>query len=311
MFWTDRHTTGRPVFEQSYGNFLIDRRQNQFYHQQIAREGIYRARYEEFSVKLLIAIPVYNEQKYVQGVLAKVRQYHDQILCVDDHSTDQTPEILAQQSGIHVIRHPKNMGYGRSIIDSFDFAYDNSYDWIVTMDCDEQHEPEMIPAFIEEIKKSKYDIISGTRYTDQNLKDDLAPGDRRLINKILTGTVNGVFGWKLTDTFCGFKAHRVPAMQKLHLDEAGYAFPMQLWPRAYEAGLRIKELPVKRIYNDPNRTFGGNLDDARVRLRHYLDVFKQELVRMNHGCADSLDQVTLDQHQPVARVSECCECCCG
>ncbi len=51
---------------------------------------------------------------------------------------------------------------------------------------------------------------------------------------------------------------------------------MQLWPRAMAAGLRITEIPVRLIYNDPNRHFGGALDDAAVRPAHYLDVFNRE-----------------------------------
>jgi len=58
-------------------------------------------------------------------------------------------------------------------------------------------------------------------------------------------------------------------MRRLNLTETGYAFPMQLWPQVWHAQLRITELPVRLIYNDPTRHFGGILDDAAVRLRHY------------------------------------------
>ena len=63
------------------------------------------------------------------------------------------------------------------------------------------------------------------------------------------------------------------------LTERGYAFPMQLWPRAIKAGLRITELPVSLIYNDPNRQFGGGLDDPGDRLEHYLEVLCSETRR--------------------------------
>ncbi|MGN6507269.1 MAG: glycosyltransferase family 2 protein [Tepidisphaeraceae bacterium] len=253
-------------------------------------------------MRTLVAIPVYNERKYVADVLRRVRSYHSDILCVDDCSTDGTGEFLATQPDIHVVRHAVNQGYGRSIIDAFDFAAQHGYDWVITMDCDEQHEPEMIPAFLAAIEAGDADIISGSRYTDLNANDDLAPGDRRAINMTITSVLNELLGLSLTDSFCGFKAHRVSAMQTLKLDEAGYAFPLQLWPRAYAAGLRIVELPVKRIYNDPNRTFGGNLDDAKRRLAHYMDVLKQELTRIGHEHANCPDHVTLDSP------SVCCGC---
>lgn len=255
-------------------------------------------------MRVLIAIPVYNERKYVAQVLARVKRYHDEILFVDDCSTDGTGEFLATQPGIRLVRHAQNMGYGRSIIDAFDYAAIHGFDWVITMDCDEQHEPEMIPAFLREIAKDDADIISGSRYTDQSLQDDLAPGDRRLINQIITTVTNDLFCWQLTDTFCGFKAHRVSAMQTLKLDEAGYAFPLQLWPRVWEHGLVVRELAVKRIYNDPTRTFGAALDDANRRLKHYLSVLKRELVRMNHPSSACVDQVSLDD----ARACCGCEC---
>ena len=243
---------------------------------------------------VLIAIPVYNERKYVAGVLNQVQKYHDRILFIDDCSTDGTGEFLQQQPEIHVVRHATNQGYGRAIIDAFDFAAANDYAWVITMDCDEQHEPEVIPQFIQALRTDKWDVVSGSRYTADNLGDDIAPTDRRAINRTITSVLNDLFGWSLTDSFCGYKAHRVSAMLPLKLDEAGYAFPLQLWPRVYDAQLRVNELSVRRIYNDPNRTFGGTLDDAHRRLRHYLDVLKRELLRIGHDRADCMDHVTFD-----------------
>ena len=93
----------------------------------------------------------------------------------------------------------------------------------------------------------------------------------------MTQLINDLLGLRLTDAFCGFKAHRVSAMRKVCLDVAGYAFPMQLWPQVVGAGLRITEIPVRLIYNDPNRHFGGLLDDAQLRLQHYLSVLSTEI----------------------------------
>ena len=150
------------------------------------------------------------------------------------------------------------------------------------MDCDEQHEPEMIPQFVQCIGRGQWDIISGSRYLEDRQDGDLPPTDRRSINATITKRINELIYLGITDAFCGFKAHRVSAMRRLNLDEAGYAFPMQLWPRAVAEGLRVAEMPVRLIYNDPTRHFGGSLDDPQNRLRHYLAVLDAEVSRMRH-----------------------------
>jgi dolichol-phosphate mannosyltransferase len=235
-------------------------------------------------VRLLIAIPVFNERRYVEHVLRKVRAYHDDILLIDDGSTDGTGEYLASRSDIHLIRHPENRGYGQSLIDAFNWADARGYDWVITMDCDEQHEPERIPDFIRAIGTDRWDLISGSRYMHSMAGNDLPPSDRRSINFTITGILNDMYGSRglnLTDAFCGFKAHRVSATRKLKLDIPGYAFPMQLWPQVAHHGVRVTEIPVRLIYNDPTRHFGGMLDDATHRLNHYLDVLCAEQRRID------------------------------
>ena len=226
--------------------------------------------------RVLIAMPVFNERKYVERVLDMVLSYHGELLVIDDGSTDGTGEYLAGRADIQLIRHPENRGYGQSLIDAFAYADRAGYDWVLTMDCDEQHEPEMIPEFLRHIADDDCDVISGSRYMLQRPDNDLPPGDRRAINLTITAIVNDLYGLNLTDSFCGFKAHRVRAMRKTTLDIPGYAFPMQLWPQVWAHELRVKEIPVRLIYNDPTRHFGGMLDDADQRLKHYLCVLSAE-----------------------------------
>jgi dolichol-phosphate mannosyltransferase len=213
----------------------------------------------------------------VDAVLDRVARFHQDVLVIDDGSTDGTADRLANRADVHVIRHEVNQGYGQSLIDAFNYADEHGYDWIITMDCDEQHEPERIPEFIRCIRKDQWDIISGSRYLKNRADDDLPPGDRQAINAAITTILNDLFDWKLTDAFCGYKAHRVSAMRELKLTETGYAFPMQLWPRAAKAKLRIREIPVRLIYKDPTRQFGGALNDPSNRLKHYLEVLRQEV----------------------------------
>ena len=162
------------------------------------------------------------------------------------------------------------------------WAHFDDYDWVITMDCDEQHEPAAIPDFIEAIGRDDADVISGSRYVDRGSMVDTPPEDRRRINQVITGELNETLGLELTDAFCGFKAYRVEACRRLELDVDGYDFPMQFWVQAVANGLRIKELPVKLIYNDPTRSFGGPLDEAGNRLAVYRGTMRRELETCRH-----------------------------
>ena len=236
---------------------------------------------------ILLGIPVYNEQAHVAKVLREVRDFADCILVIDDGSTDETPLLLARQP-VEVIRHAENRGYGRSMQDMLRWARFDGFDWLITMDCDEQHEPASIPRFMEAIARGTADVISGSRYlrsdNGEAINDDSPPADRRLINATITEELNRRLGLALTDAFCGFKAYRVEACERLTLDVDGYDFPMQFWVQAAAQELRIEELPVRLIYNDPTRSFGGPLDDSRTRLDHYRRTMHNELER----CATQL-----------------------
>jgi glycosyltransferase involved in cell wall biosynthesis len=238
-------------------------------------------------MRTLVAIPVYNEEKYVRRVLERVLSFNPHVLVIDDGSSDQTPRILPDFP-IDMIRRARNRGYGKSLKDAFRFAIAEKYDWLITMDCDEQHEPAAIPSFIEAASNSDADIISGSRYLLPAAGQDRPPAERRAINATITAEINcrlsGPLGTLITDAFCGFKAYRVDALRKLRPTVSGYAFPMQFWVQAAAANLRVSELPVRLIYNDPNRSFGVLLDDADVRLAHYRHILHREIRRR----ADSL-----------------------
>jgi dolichol-phosphate mannosyltransferase len=223
-------------------------------------------------MKVLTAIPVYNEERHVESVLDEVRRYSPNILVVNDGSSDGTGNLLARQSDLHLVTHPKNRGYGSALITAFEYALTQDIDVLVTMDCDGQHEPSRIPVLLEAIHD--VDIVSGSRYLRDFRQDTLAPQDRRRINTIITHELNERFGLKLTDAFCGFKAYRRDVLAQLRITERGWGMPLQLWVQAARLGLRIKEVGVPRVYLDPNRAFGGVLDNPDERLAHYRAVIE-------------------------------------
>ncbi|MBI2914844.1 MAG: glycosyltransferase family 2 protein [Firmicutes bacterium] len=227
-------------------------------------------------------IPLFNEEKSVEGVLRAIRQATTaHVLAVDDGSTDSTSEVLRRWEGpfrgLSVIRHPENRGYGQSLIDGLDFAARNGYKSALTIDGDEQHEPQLIPVLLDKLREG-WDIVSGSRYKAPLPGQGKVPPDRLRINRRITALINRMTGYDLTDAFCGFKAYRVEALESLFLTEPGYGLPLQLWIQASKHGLSVTEVAVPRVYK-PNfeRRFGGGLDNAASRLSYYLAVIRKEV----------------------------------
>jgi dolichol-phosphate mannosyltransferase len=245
-------------------------------------------------MRFLVSIPVFNEAATVRQVLDRVRQHTSDILVIDDGSTDATPALLARETDIARIRHGHNLGYGQSLIDAFRFAVSRRYDWLITMDCDEQHEPSQIETFVAEAARDDADIISGSRYLREIDAKIAIPPDRLAINQDVTDLLNDTLAMGITDAFCGFKAYRVDILPLLNITVPGYGMPMQLWVQAARLGLRIREVPVSLIYKDHRRQFGGELDNPTTRLLYYYDV-------LIHALAEQAISPT-DYYQPAARL---------
>jgi dolichol-phosphate mannosyltransferase len=230
----------------------------------------------------VVLIPVYNEERHLEGVLSRLREvYDDAVLLIDDGSEDCSPNILRgfNDSRTQSILHPRNRGYGATLNAGFQEVIRQGYDFVITMDSDGQHRPDWISEFFRVIPD--WDIVSGSRYCSESDKVGHVPPDRREINGIVTQRINEITGFGLTDSFCGFKAYRVSALAKLHITDVGYAMPLQVWMQAKYHALRVMEMPVSRIYDDPNRRFGGELDNPEVRLKLYLDTVERERSRWN------------------------------
>lgn len=239
-------------------------------------------------MRILTAIPVYNEARHITPVLEAVRRHAADILVVDDGSTDDTPAILAAMQGIRVARHPRNQGYGVALRTAFAAAIEGGYDGLVTLDCDGQHEPALIPDIAAPL--ADYDIVSGSRYLRVFDPSQAPPEDRRKINVEITRWLNECLQFRLTDAFCGFKAYRTSALRLIDTTDPGYAMPLEVWVQAAAHGLSIVEVPVPLIYLDATRAFGGALDDPSARLKHYREVFRNAIRRaglepVGSGCA--------------------------
>ncbi len=228
----------------------------------------------------LVFIPVYNEEKNIRQIIGQIRQlpYDLDVLVIDDGSTDNTKAILRKIPAIHTIFHGVNQGYGQTLLDGFDYAIEEGYENVITIDSDKQHQPEEIPVFLEAAKGNHPDILSGSRYLQAGEATyRKAPPDRVKVNRRITKKINSITGYHLTDAFCGFKLYRVDALKKLHLTEQGYGMPLQLWMQAWRKGLSVEEIPVELIYisHAPADTPGA-LTNLFRRYRYYLQIIEKE-----------------------------------
>ncbi len=169
---------------------------------------------------ILAIIPAYNEEGTVSDVIKRTKKYVDEVVVVDDCSSDHTSE-LARKAGAVVIRHKENSGLGSSLRTGFDHALQKKADIIITLDADGQHEPEEIPKFVEKINKG-YGFVLGAR----NLRR--YPFKKKFGNFFLNAATNFISGTDVRDTESGFRAFTNQALKKLYLKAERYEIAVEI-----------------------------------------------------------------------------------
>jgi dolichol-phosphate mannosyltransferase len=195
---------------------------------------------------IIVAMPAYNEAKYVGDIVRQVSKYADRVLVMDDGSTDET-SWEALSAGAEVINHICNRGYGSAIQDSISYAWHTDSDILVIIDADGQHYPEDIPALVKKVDDG-YDLVIGRRASSD------VPFYRRI-----GGTVLSVATWMLSgvwvkDSQCGFRAYSRRAVEVIRPRENGMPVGSEVIGLAAWAGLRITEVPISVRYLEDSST---------------------------------------------------------
>jgi len=194
--------------------------------------------------KICAILPAYNEELAIGSVIVRSKEFVDNIIVVDDGSTDGTAEI-ATLAGATVLRHVKNLGKGAALRTGFAAA--DGADIIVMLDADGQHEPTYIPALVKPILDGEADIVNGSRYLDGNNLG--TPLYRRFGQIILDKAVHINSGIKVTDSQSGFRAFASWTKSAFRFDTDGMAIESEMLDDAARAGLRIKEVKIGVRYD--------------------------------------------------------------
>ena len=196
----------------------------------------------EHKTGVLVGIPAYDEGKYIAGIVVQAKQYADEVIVVDDGSSDNTARI-AELAGATVVRHDKNRGKGVAIESILAEAKKRNPDVLVLLDADSQHNPNEIPVIIKPVRQG-FDLVIGSREAQK----EKTPTFRRIGQKVLLHSARILSRSKISDSESGFRVISLRAVNRIQLKEKGFAVEAEMIASAADKNLKITEVPISNIY---------------------------------------------------------------
>lgn len=217
---------------------------------------------------IFVVIPVFNEEKTIGEVIEGVRKYCQEIIVVDDGSTDDTYRIVKKKK-VAVLRNILNLGKGASLKEGFNFGFSKGGKVGIMMDGDGQHDYRDLPLFIKKIGEGEK-LVLGYRHFSK--KDPLV---RRWFNKLATFLISMLYGNKFYDLTCGYRAIAKEVYEKIKWRSGGYGVETEMNIRIAKNKLKYSQIPIKTIYLDDYK--GVTVYDA---LRILVNVIFWRFVRI-------------------------------
>jgi len=209
--------------------------------------------------KVIAVLPAMNAAKTLERTVAAIpRDFVDEVILVDDHSTDETRE-LARRLPVRLVWHPHNAGYGANQKTCYLEALQRDADVVVMLHPDGQYEPQLIPALCAPILAGEADLVLGSRFAEPGMA--LANGMPRwkyLVNRCLTAIENRIMGTDLSEAHTGYRAYSrrflltVPFLRNAN----DFSFDSEVLMQAVAFGMRIEEVPARGRYFDGASSVG-------------------------------------------------------
>ena len=213
----------------------------------------------EMRGKTIVVMPALNAAKTLELIVGSIpRDVVDEVILVDDRSTDETLEI-ARRLNVHVVWHPHNVGYGGNQKTCYLEALQRDADIVVMLHPDGQYEPELIPRMIEPILTGEADLVLGSRMLIQGAaKEAGMPLYKRIANRFLTTIENRVLRANFTDLHTGYRAYSrellltVPFLR----NSLDFSFDSEMLMQSSHFGFRMREVPARTRYFEDASSVG-------------------------------------------------------
>jgi glycosyltransferase involved in cell wall biosynthesis len=202
--------------------------------------------------KVIVAIPCYNTQLCIAEVVTSCKKYVDEVLVIDDGSSDLTSNI-AQFAGARVIRHPVNKGYGEAIKSGFAEAKSLNADILVTIDGDGQHNPDEIPCLLNQMLKQNAVICIGSRFINNDHND--MPPYRKFGNVLINWLWNLKSKSKISDTQSGFRTYTQHVFKEMTFSEKGMGISIEILEKVRRKNMKVTEFSISCSYKNNNSSF--------------------------------------------------------
>lgn len=224
-----------------------------------------------------VNVPAYNEEKLIGKVIITMPDFVDKIIIVDDCSADRTHEIIknfmAGDPRIVLIRHEKNQGLGKSLIDGYLKSLELNLAVTAVMAGDAQMDPLDLPAIIEPIINGEADYTKGNRLLTPNIAK-IMPTYRFIGNSFLTLLTKFATGyWHIIDPQSGYTAISKTALSKINISAMtkGYGYNADLLNMLNIANFKVKDVEIKPIYGQ---------EKSKIKVGKYIVRISKLLIKL-------------------------------